>query len=102
MNITPSTVLWVYVGLLVIGGLIGYMKAKSQVSLITSLVFAAALALCALDIVFKPGMAYVFLAVLLAIFCIRFAKTKKFMPSGMLMAITLVTLVVYAALATRG
>ena len=101
MNITPSTVLWVYVGLLVVGGLIGYMKAKSQVSLITSLVFAAVLSLCALDIVFKQGMAYVFLAVLLTVFCIRFAKTKKFMPSGMLMAITLITLVVYAALATR-
>ena len=101
MNITPSGALWVYVGLLVVGGLIGYLKAKSQVSLITSLVFAAALALCALNIVFKEGMAYVFLAVLLVVFCIRFAKTKKFMPSGMLMAITLVTLVLYAALATR-
>jgi len=101
MNITPSLVLWIYVGLLLIGGFIGYLKAKSQVSLITSLAFAAALALCALEIVFKSGMAYVFLAVLLVVFCIRFMKTKKFMPSGMLMSITLLTLIVYAVVAGR-
>lgn len=98
MSVTPSHILWVYVGLLVIGGVIGYLKAKSQVSLVTSLVFAAALSLCALNIVFKENMAYVFLVVLLAVFCVRFVKTKKFMPSGMLMSITLVTLVLYTIL----
>lgn len=98
MNITPSVVLWIYVGLLLIGGAFGYIKAKSQVSLITSLLFAAALALCALDIVFKEGMAYVFLAILLVVFCIRFVKTKKFMPSGILMCATLLTLLLYAVL----
>jgi uncharacterized membrane protein (UPF0136 family) len=101
MNITPSLVLWIYVGLLLIGGFIGYLKAKSQVSLITSLAFAAALALCALEIVFKSGMAYVFLGLLLVVFCIRFMKTKKFMPSGMLMAVTLLTLIVYAVVAGK-
>ena len=45
MNAT--TVLWIYIVLLVVGGLIGFLKAKSQVSLIMSVVFAALLALCA-------------------------------------------------------
>ena len=101
MTLTPTLVLWIYIGLLVVGGVIGYLKAKSQVSLITSLVFAGALSLCAVDIVFKEGMVYVFLSVLLIVFCIRFVKTKKFMPSGMLMSVTLATLVLYAILSTR-
>ena len=101
MTLTPTLVLWIYIGLLVVGGIIGYLKAKSQVSLITSLVFAGALSLCAVDIVFKEGMVYVFLSVLLIVFCIRFVKTKKFMPSGMLMSVTLATLVLYAILSTR-
>jgi len=98
---TPSLVLWIYIGLLIIGGFIGYLKAKSQVSLITSLVFAGLLALCAVNIVFKPMMVYVFLGALLVAFCIRFVKTKKFMPSGMLMGITILALVSYAILSAR-
>ena len=98
MRITPDAVLWVYVGLLLLGGFFGYWKSKSQVSLITAIAFAAALALCALNIVFKENMAYVFLAALLVVFAIRFMKTKKFMPAGMLMSITLLTLLLYAVL----
>ena len=97
---TPTTVLWIYIGLLVIGGIIGYLKAKSQVSLITSLVFAGLLALCAVNL-FVPGVEYALLGLLLVVFCIRFLKTKKFMPSGMLMSVTILTLVLYAILSTR-
>jgi len=57
------------------------------------------LALCAADVVFKPEMAYVFLGLLLAVFGVRLAKTKKFMPSGMLAVVTAITLAVYAVLA---
>ena len=96
-DMTPSIVLWVYIGLLVIGGLVGYFKGKSQVSLILSLVFAGLLSLCAVHL-FKPGVDYALLGVLLLIFCFRFIKTRKFMPSGMLMSLTIVTLVLYAIL----
>ncbi|MCU0772641.1 MAG: TMEM14 family protein [Verrucomicrobia bacterium] len=98
MRITPTTLLWIYIGLLLAGGIIGYLKAKSQVSLITSLVSAGLLALCALRL-FVPGVEYALLGALILVFGIRFAKTKKFMPSGMLGAVTVLTLVLYAILA---
>ena len=88
----PAKVLWVYIILLVVGGLIGFLKAKSKVSLIMSVGFAAALSLCAAGIVFQPYMADVLLAALLVVFAIRVAKTKKFMPAGMLLVITIIAL----------
>lgn len=88
-----NTVLWIYIVLLVIGGLIGFFKAKSQVSLIMSVSFAALLALCAAGIVFQYYVADFLLAALLVVFAIRLTKTKKFMPSGLMLILTLVALV---------
>jgi uncharacterized membrane protein (UPF0136 family) len=85
---SPSKVLWVYIILLVIGGLIGFFKAKSPVSLIMSVAFAAALSFCAMGIVFKPYVADILLIALLVVFAIRLAKTKKFMPGGLMLIIT--------------
>lgn len=92
MHNFANTVLWVYIVLLVIGGLIGFLKAKSQVSLIMSVAFAALLSLCAAGVVFQPYMADILLAALLIVFAMRLAKTKKFMPSGMMLIVTLVAL----------
>jgi len=71
MHNFANTVLWVYIVLLVVGGLMGFLKAKSKVSLIMSVTFAALLALCAVGAVFKYYMADIFLAVLLVVFAIR-------------------------------
>jgi uncharacterized membrane protein (UPF0136 family) len=89
---TANTILWVYIVLLVAGGLIGFFKAKSPVSLVMSVIFAALLIPCALGIVFKDYMADVFLGVLLVVFGMRLAKTRKFMPAGLMLAATVVTL----------
>ncbi|HEY9170960.1 MAG TPA: TMEM14 family protein [Verrucomicrobiae bacterium] len=89
---TPGKVLWVYIVLLVIGGLIGFFKAKSKVSLIMAVAFAAALSLCAAGIVFQGYVADLLLAALLVVFGMRLAKTKKFMPSGLMLVVTLVAL----------
>jgi uncharacterized membrane protein (UPF0136 family) len=90
---TPNKVLWVYIVLLVIGGLIGFFKGKSKVSLIMSVAFAAALSLCAANIIFKAYVADILLAALLVVFGMRLAKTKKFMPSGLMLTVTIVALV---------
>lgn len=89
----PTTVLWIYIVLLVIGGLIGFIKARSKPSLIASTVSAAILSLCASHIIFQPSVADVVLALLLVVFGMRLAKTRKFMPSGMMIILTLITLV---------
>jgi uncharacterized membrane protein (UPF0136 family) len=92
-----TKVLWVYIVLLLIGGLIGFLKGKSKVSLITAAVFAALLVLTVVPGVFQPsfarGLANVVMALLLVVFAIRLAKTKKFMPSGMMLFVTIAALV---------
>ena len=86
------TVLWIYILLLLVGGLIGFLKAGSKVSLITSAVSAAALILTAIPGLFGPalarGLANAIMAALLVVFAIQLAKTKKFMPSGLMLVIT--------------
>jgi uncharacterized membrane protein (UPF0136 family) len=88
----PDTVLWIYIILLVIGGLIGFLKGKSKVSLIMSVSFAAALSLCAAGIIFQRYVADILLATLLVVFAMRLVKTKKFMPAGMMLVITIIAL----------
>lgn len=92
MHNAANLVLWIYIILLVIGGLIGFLKAKSQVSLIMSVSFAALLALCAAGIVFQPYVADILLAALLIVFAMRLTKTKKFMPAGVMLILTLAAL----------
>jgi uncharacterized membrane protein (UPF0136 family) len=88
----PSKVLWIYIILLIIGGLSGFFKARSQVSLVMSAAFAAALSLCAAGIVFQPYVADILLAALLVVFAVRVTKTKKFLPAGLMLVITLIAL----------
>ncbi len=96
MNDFATKVLWAYIVLLLVGGLIGFFRAKSKVSLITSAVFAAALVLTVVPGVFQPGfargLANVIMALLLVVFAIRLAKTRKFMPSGLMLVLTIAAL----------
>ena len=88
----PTTVLWIYIVLLVAGGLVGFFKAGSKASLIASAVFAAALILCAIRVIFQPYVADILLAVLLVFFAMRLTRTKKFMPNGLMIVLTIGTL----------
>lgn len=88
----PNTVLWVYIVLLIVGGLIGYFKANSKPSLIASVASAVALVLANVGFILAPNMVDVILAILLVIFTIRLTKTKKFMPSGLMLVLTIATL----------
>ena len=92
MHNFANAVLWIYIVLLLVGGLIGFLKAKSKVSLITSVAAAAVLALAAvpgiLNATFAQNLTAVVMVALLIVFAVRLAKTKKFMPSGLMLVIT--------------
>jgi uncharacterized membrane protein (UPF0136 family) len=92
-----NTVLWIYILLLVGGGLFGFLKAGSKVSLITASVSAALLVITAipglLNASLARGLADIIMACLLIVFTVRLIKTRKFMPSGMMLVMTLVALV---------
>jgi len=92
----PDKVLWIYIVLLLVGGLIGFFKAKSKVSLISSTVFAVILILAAipgiLDYSLRGKLVNIVMALLLIVFAVRLTKTKKFMPSGLMLVITIAAL----------
>lgn len=86
--------LGIYIALLVVGGLVGFLKAGSKISLITSVIFAVVLAVCGFA-GFAGGWiaAIVVQVLLLGVFVSRLTKTKKFMPSGLMVVVTLAAVV---------
>jgi uncharacterized membrane protein (UPF0136 family) len=97
MHLNATLILWIYIVLLFVGGLIGFLKAGSKISLITSACFAGILILCNVGLIFQPDMANILktavLVFLMVFFAFRLTKTKKFMPSGLMAVLSLVTLV---------
>ncbi|EEF60359.1 TMEM14 family protein [Pedosphaera parvula] len=86
-------VLWIYIILLFAGGLVGFFKAGSKMSLIMSASFAVILMLCQFDLIFKANVADMVLLFLLVFFTVRLAKSKKFMPNGLMTVLTFAALI---------
>ena len=90
-RMNAHTVLWIYIVLMVIGGVMGFVKAKSKASLIASVAFGAILSLFALNIL--PFQHHVWVLLFLLIFFgMRLAKSKKMMPNGMMVILTILAL----------
>jgi uncharacterized membrane protein (UPF0136 family) len=86
-----NIILWVYIVMLVVGGLMGFLKAGSKASLIASVGFAIPLTLAALAIV--PSMvADICLVVLLIFFGKKYVIGRKFMPAGLMTILSIVAL----------
>ncbi len=77
--------------LVLLGGFIGFKKAKSKASLIAGTVSALALVACFCYTLNHPQQgaktAFLLAGVLEGIFIARLIKTKKFMPSGMMLVL---------------
>lgn len=71
----------------------GFLKAKSKVSLIMSLIFAALLSLYNLDKINVQYFPEILIGLLVVIFGIRLAKTKKFMPAGLMLVLSIAVLI---------
>jgi uncharacterized membrane protein (UPF0136 family) len=66
----------------------GFIKAKSMISLVTSALFALLLGLCATGVIRPFYAADILVGLLLVVFGIRFAKGRKFMPSGLMLGLS--------------
>lgn len=90
MHPTAVAILWTYIALLLAGGLVGFLKAGSKASLGASVGSAVPLVLVALGVL--PALvANAVLSALVVVFIFRYRKSGKFMPSGMLVALSAVT-----------
>jgi uncharacterized membrane protein (UPF0136 family) len=91
-------IVWVYGALVLFGGVMGWVKAQSKPSLISGIVFGVALIVVGVGV--NQGRASdvwaaTALACLLAVAMgVRFAKTKKFMPAGLITILSAVVVVV--------
>jgi uncharacterized membrane protein (UPF0136 family) len=106
---TPQLVgqiaLGTYAILVAIGGIIGFITARSRPSLIAGLASGAAAAAC-LVVSFSHlrlgfGLGAVLAAVLLSFFGTRFARRRKFMPGGLMVLVSLAVLVLLVVLIAR-
>ncbi|XP_052889792.1 transmembrane protein 14 homolog [Anopheles moucheti] len=86
----------VFAILIVIGGIVGYMRAGSVVSLYAGLIFGVAIgagAWCnSLQEPF-PYVQLVVLSLLIIVMMVRFYKTRAFMPPGMILLLSLCVMV---------
>lgn len=75
-----SMILWVYIAMLIAGGMVGFIKAGSKASIIASSILAVPLV--AVNLGFLPiQVAWVVIGVVGLIFAVRYAKSRKPMPA---------------------
>jgi uncharacterized membrane protein (UPF0136 family) len=91
--------IWVYGAMMMLGGVAGYLKVHSKASLIAGVGMGLGLLASGFGVwrgsVDSLIVAEVIAALLLVIFAIRLAKTKRFMPAGMLAMVSLLAVVIF-------
>lgn len=81
----------------IIGGISGYIKAKSHISLILGIISGVTLIIAAFiqlqSVPVGVILAQVITLMLVAVFAIRLIKTSKFMPAGLMLFLGIITLI---------
>jgi uncharacterized membrane protein (UPF0136 family) len=99
MKVT-ATIVFVYGLLIALGGIMGFVKGGSHISLILGGSFGAVLLLCSYFIstgkILAQYAALLLTFLLDGIFTYRFAKTLHFFPTGFLSLLSLAVLIVIA------
>ena len=91
--------IWIYGVLMILGGIMGFLKVGSKASLLSGV--GLGLGLLATGYGVWRGstnslvVAVVIAALLLVLFAIRFAKSRRFMPSGLLAILSLAAVVIF-------
>lgn len=91
--------------LAIVGGAIGYKQAGSQVSLLSGLISGLLLLIGAYFLFggnpFGLTLSAIVSLVLIVVFAIRLAKTRKFMPAGLMIILGVVNMVALWSLYSR-
>jgi uncharacterized membrane protein (UPF0136 family) len=91
--------IWIYGVIMILGGIMGFVKVGSKASLISGVGMGLALLASGYGVsrgsVDSLVVALIIAALLVVIFAIRYAKTKRFMPGGMLAILSLIAVVVF-------
>ena len=98
-----AIVVWVYAAFVFVGGVMGWVKAKSRPSLVAGMLFGVALAVTGWQLS-RPGALLVALGlslVLLTVFGIRLAKTRKLMPAGVSALASLIVVIILTAVLVK-
>ncbi len=101
MNTKKTTwVIFAYALCILIGGITGYYRSGSKISLISG-VLSGVLLLISSGLMFQKKASgnwiTLFLAIILeGVFTLRFAKTLNFLPSGLLSLLSLVVIILVA------
>ncbi len=86
----------IYAALVFLGGLMGFVKAGSLISLIVSSFLGGVLIRYGIGIGQNKPYSFEWaigtMAAILVFFLVRFASTAKFMPAGLMIVVTLVVL----------
>ena len=98
MTIPIAAITTLIYGLLsIVGGILGYQKAGSQVSLLSGLISGLLLLIGAffllngvLSGLLLSGLVSLLLVI---VFIVRLVKTRKFMPAGLMVALGLINLI---------
>jgi len=90
---------WVYGVIMILGGIAGYARVGSKASLISGVGFGLVLLISGIGVwngSQNSLMAAILIALLLVVlFAIRYAKTRRFMPSGVLVILSVVAAVLF-------
>ncbi len=93
---TTAIIVWIYGVLVLVGGMMGWTKARSVPSLLSGVGFGTALVGCGFMVWREMDQALPVAAsltgALLVVMAIRLIKTKKFMPAGLTVALSLIAL----------
>ncbi|KAL1919494.1 uncharacterized protein VTP21DRAFT_2187 [Calcarisporiella thermophila] len=87
-----------YAGIVFVGGVIGYLKAGSAASLASGVIFGSLIGYSARLTSQNPRqahMAFALSVLLLVIMGLRFSKSGKFMPAGLVAILSLVMSIRY-------
>lgn len=100
-----ASLIGIYGLIVAIGGIIGYQKARSTVSLVSGLGSGVVLAIAAVQTLTQPVngllLATAIAVLLLIVFSIRWLKTRALMPAGVMTILSLIATVLFAIAAYR-